>query len=199
MARPSLYERWLMPERPGMRQFLIAVVAWLSPLAFLSAASGDNPRALIASVVVGCGLGLGWCLATGWRWLQAAPVSTVVVLATCFASASNLEMVPRWDAAVLAHRAITAALFYIEARTIDGSAPAPSYSTGEGTSLFTVREDAAGRLVCLFTSEPIRRWSVRGWRDACYVLVLADSSRSVLHSRADLDHALAPLTRGAAP
>ncbi len=197
MATTAGWERWLLPDRPGSRQFIIAVVAWLLPLAFLHTSEGTDPRALIASVVIGCGLGLGWLAAAGWRWLRTAPVTTCIVLLTCFASAANLELVPRWDALVRARHAADAGEFYLQQRTLGGSAELPTYGTGIGRRSFSLDQDGAGGMRCLYTSEPIMRWSVRGWRPACFVVVLKDGTSLVVRTRDRLEETV--LARTGAP
>src|SRR3954469_9324378 len=140
----AAYDRWLMPEQPGMRQFLIAVVAWLLPLAFLHTSEGSNVNALAVSITVGCGVGIAWSVSTGARWLRAAPVSAVIVLLACFASAANLELVPRWDTLVLAQRAKSAMEFYVDDRLSGRRSDPPTYGTGVGRVACAVEEDAAG-------------------------------------------------------
>lgn len=190
MASPRAWERWLLPDRPGLRQFLLAALALLLPLVWLQPVEGTDPRALIASVAIGCGLGLGWSIACGWRWLRAAPLSSLMVLLTCFASLVNLSLVPRWDALVRVRRAKESADFYLQRRTIDGVATAPpTYATGDGEHPFLV-DERHGRLACLYTDTPILRWSVRGLVPACYLLVYPDGSDQVLRTQAELEHAV---------
>jgi hypothetical protein len=199
MERSSGWERWLLPDRPGSRQFVIALGAWLLPLIFLRSDEGTDPRVLIISLAIGCGLGLGWSAAAGWRWLRQAPCTTLMVLAACFASAANLELVPRWDALVRAHHAADSGAFYIQRRTADGSAEVPRYATGLDRRPFIIDQDAGGRLRCLYTGEPILRWSVAGWHPACFVVVLADGTSLLERTHEDLERAVAERTGAPLP
>jgi hypothetical protein len=169
-----------------MRQFLIAVVAWLLPLAFLHSSEGSNLPALAVSITIGCGLGLAWLLANGARWFTAAPVSAAIVLLACFASAANLELVPRWDALVLARRAMSSMEFYVQDRREHRDAAAPTYNAGAGRVACQLDEDAAGALRDVFTPEPIRRWTPIGFRASCFVLVRADGTAEIARNAADL-------------
>jgi hypothetical protein len=187
----AAYDRWLMPERPGLRQFLIAVVAWLLPLAFLHTDEGSNANALAVSITVGCGLGIAWSVSTGARWLRAAPVSAAIVLLACFASAANVELVPRWDTLVLAQRAKSAMEFYVNDRLAGRHPEAPTYSTCLGRAACAVDADASGKLRYLWTPEPIQRWSPVGFRPSCYVLVRADGGAEIARDAADLARARA--------
>jgi hypothetical protein len=191
MARAGGWERWLLPDRPGSRQFVIALVALLLPLPFLRANEGTDPWVLMVSLVCGCGLGAGWLLAAGWRWLRLSPATTVMVLLTCFASAGNLELIPRWDALVRAHHAADSGAFYLQQRAADGAAEVPRYATGLDRRPFTLDQDANGRLRCLYTGEPILRWSVRGWHPACFVVVLADGTSLLVRTHEELERAIA--------
>jgi hypothetical protein len=189
MWRPA-YDRWLMPERPGSRQFLIALAAWTLPLLCLHSNEGSNAEALMVSITVGCGLGLAWTVATGWRWLRAAPVSAVVVLLACFASAANLELMPRWDTLVRARRAMSTLEAYVQERAAGRVADRPSYETGSGRALCTERDDATGHLLYAWTPEPILRWTPFGFRPSCYVVVRADLSGVVVKNGAELERSL---------
>jgi hypothetical protein len=189
----QIYERWLMPDQPGLRQFLLAIIAWLLPLMCLHSSEGTDPRVLILSIGIGCGLGLAWTLTTGWRWLRQAPMSTLVVLLACFAAASNLELMPRWDALLCARRAQSALAFYLQAGPgVDHAGP-PPYATGIGEGRSQVVSDAQGRVLGAYTRDPIMRWSPMGFRPGCYVLVRSDGTAMLLRDAAALEGALAQL------
>ncbi len=196
----TTYERWLLPERPGLRQLGIGIVALLLPLGCLLDGDGTNVYALVLSITVGCGLGIAWAWLCGWQWLRVAPVSAVFVFATCFASLANIELMPRWDVLVRAHRAMSDLQFYVHARLEGRDAELRSYNTGPGRALFVaVSDPASGRLRYVCTGEPIQRWTPVGYRPSCYVLVRADGSGQVLKNASEFAAARAAIGAETAP
>ncbi|MBA2482798.1 MAG: hypothetical protein H0V44_19205 [Planctomycetes bacterium] len=184
----SLHERWLLPERPGMRQFLIALAALLLPIASLLHSEGTHVASLVASITIGCGLGIAWMALTGWQWLKLAPVNSVCVFLTCFGSLGNLELMPRWDVALRAREALSDLQFYARERGQGRTAELRDYDTGPAKARFReITRPADGRLITAFTGDPIQRWSPFGFKPSCYVMIRADGTWSVVKNRDELN------------
>jgi len=191
--RPPAWQRLLLPDRPGLPQFLLGLIALLLPLVGLHDRRGIDPFALVLSVSLGCALGVSWLWLLGRTWMKHAPVNALCVYAMCFASLIHLDVMPRWDALVRAQSAMD----YLENYLADRNAGRPvdlrPYDTGNGQARFTIRTGADGRPVLLYTpeSDPIMRWTPIGWRPGCYVVVKSDGTGQVLRNSEALDAALA--------
>jgi hypothetical protein len=183
-----MHERWLLPERPGMRQFIIALFALLLPIASLLRSEGTNVTALVASITIGCGLGIAWMWLAGWQWLKVAPVNAVCVFLTCFASLANLELMPRWDVALRAREALNDLQFYARERGQGHQVELRDYDTGPAKARFReINRRDDGRLLTAYTGDPIQRWTPFGFRPSCYVLIRGDGTWSVVRKKAELD------------
>jgi len=191
------YERWLMPDRPGLRQFLLVLVVWLLPLLCLRSSDGTDPHVLAWSVGLGAGLGLAWALTTGGRWIQRAPLSTVVVFLCCAAAAYNIALMPRWDALLRALRAEEALNVFLE-QDPQHQAP-PPYATGQGSGQAALIVDARHTVLGAYTRDPILRWTPLGFRPACYVVVRVSGQPTVVRTPGDLAQLLTAITAGAPP
>ncbi len=191
--RPGAWQRLLLPERPGLPQFLLGLCALLLPLVGLHDRHGIDPLALVLSVSLGCALGASWLVLLGRTWMRLAPVNAVCVYAMCFASLVHLDVMPRWDALVRAQSAMDLLQAYVADRAAGHAVELRPYDTGNGQARFTVRTDAAGRPTLLYTppSDPIMRWTPIGWRPGCFVVVKSDGSGQVLRNAEALDAALA--------
>jgi len=186
------YDRWLMPDQPGLRQLLIVLVLWLLPLLCLRTSDGTDPHLLVWSVGLGAGLGLAWALTTGGRWLGRAPISTVVVFLCCLGAAANLVLMPRWDALLRALHAEEALILYLEQSDPAHQVP-PPYATGQGAGLAELITDAHQAVLGAYTRDPILRWTPWGFRPACYVVVRASGQPTVVRNAADLATLLATI------
>lgn len=193
------WQRLLLPEHPGLPQFLFGLIALLLPMLGLHNEHGIDPRQLVLSVSIGCALGVSWTWLLGRAWWRKAPINTVCVLAMCFGTLVNLDVMPRWDALVRAQVAMDFLRSYVADRAAGREVPMRAYDTGDGQARFVVRTGADGRLLAIYTpeSDPIMRWTPIGWRPGCFVVMRGDGNGQVLRNPEALNDALAGIPAGA--
>lgn len=169
MAAPEPFlQRWLLPERPGLRQFSLALLAFLLPLAGVPSGREGLALLLALSLTFGAGLALAWLLLRARPWFALRPGMAVVVLLMGFASLLNLDLLPRWETALRA-AALARALEGWSASPAD---PLPEYHTGERYAACVSGPEPWAAS----TPVPLRRWTPWGWRDACLLRLRRDGT-----------------------
>ncbi len=186
----SIQERWLLPERPGMRQFVIVLGALLLPIACLMSSEAISVPALVISITIGCGLGIAWTALTGWQWLKRAPVNSLCVFVTAFGSLANLELMPRWEVAVRARNTLGYLQHYAQTRSEGRTIELSDYDTGPVKARFRQVDREDGKLLAVYTASPLQRWTPFGFRPGCYVLVRGDGTWQVVKTEKELEAVL---------
>ena len=167
------WQAWLLPARPGLRQFALAAAALLLPAPALLAGPDWMLPAMACAVTLGGGLGLGWALTVGRHWLARAPASAAGVLLVSFACLAHLQLMPYWNL-VLRARAVREDLRWaLVSPPVDaGRLEEPTYDCGPYRSTLEVRR--LGGEVMAHTPEPLQRWSPFGWRGSWFLLLRGD-------------------------
>jgi hypothetical protein len=191
------WQQWLLSDRPRLSHFLVGALTLLLPVgAGIFGPAGVLPAMGIAAIIGG-GLGIGWTLACGLRWLRASPVMAVGVLTMALASLGNLHLMPRWEVLLRSNVAAAEARTWVITNQENRSALPPLYNSGDGPVRFatTSTTPADGpQAIQLFTPKAFNRWSLFGRTDSCFMIIRRDGSPQVLRTRADLDAALGTLT-----
>lgn len=184
------WQRWLVPDRPGLRPFLLAAFALVLPLPAVFLGAEWVLYAMAAGVVIGCGLGLGWALLYLPTWFARAPLAAAAVLLTCAGSVLHVVVMPRWDLVLRLRHAKQELERYRLAREAGVAGEAPTYLRGGGeTARFASALVAGGRAVA-WTPLPLRRWTPRGWVDDCWLVLRAGNEVETLWRGAELESAL---------
>lgn len=187
------WQQWLLSERPRLSHFLIGALTLLLPVgAGIFGPAGVLPAMGIAAIIGG-GLGIGWTLACGVRWLRVSPVMAVGVLTMALASLGNLHLMPRWEVLLRSNVAAAEARIWVTSNQENRSVLPPMYNSGDAPVRFatTATTPADGlQAVLLYTPKAFNRWSLFGRTDSCFMIVRRDGSSKVLRTRADLDAAL---------
>jgi hypothetical protein len=187
------WQRWLLPDRPGMPHFLFGAVFLVLPAAARGLGTAAIIPAMAVAAILGGGLGLGWLLACGVRWLRAAPVTSLCVFAMSLGCLGHLYIMPRWEVMLRAHAAAQDAERYLMAVRGGAEAAVPTYDAGPNHPRFRLVERPADDGVALYTPEPLQRWTPFGYRDSCWLAVRRDGSAKMLKTaellRAELDAA----------
>lgn len=184
---------WLLPETPRLSHFLVGAGALLLP----AAAGILGPEGLLpamgAAAVIGGGLGLGWLLACGPRWLHRAPVRAVMVLAMSLGCLGHLAVMPRWEVLLRANAAIAEARSWLADSPDARTALPPLYDSGNGPLRFAeVAPPRTGTdAIMLYTPQALTRWSAFGRVESCYIIVRRDGSAQVLRTGSERDALLA--------
>lgn len=187
------WHRWLLAERPRLSHFLVGATALLLPaVAGIFGPQGILPAMSVAAVIGG-GLGLGWLLACGPRWLRQAPVMAIGVLTMALACLGHLAVMPRWEVLLRANVAIADARAWIRDNPENRPVLPPTYASGEGPVRFSVGDaaDDAPQAIALYTPQALTRWSAFGRVESCFIVVRRDGSAQVLRTIADRDAVLA--------
>ena len=71
------WQAWILPERPGLRQFALGAFALILPVPALIFGEDSVIPAMVAAVTLGVGLGLGWAIVYGRAWFERSPVSAI--------------------------------------------------------------------------------------------------------------------------
>ncbi len=188
MGPSAIWQLWIVPDRPGLRQLLLAIIAVITPIPVAFAGAHWWLPALVGSVTLGVGLGLVWLLVCGWTWLRRAPMSGAAVLVLAFGSAINLDLLPRVEVLMRAQAAARDADWWWNQTKVGVTLDPPVYDAGDRLLPFTL--PATGAVVA-YTAEPLRRWSWRGPRDSAYVILHRDGVRKVVKTAADVQAELA--------
>ncbi len=166
MAGPW-WQEWLIPGRPGLRQFLLAAGALLLPTPALLLGPEWMLPAMVSTITIGGGLGIGWALTVGPAWLRRAPASAVGVFALALACLAHLQLMPYWNL-VLRAQALRSDFSAWLAAGGDRQNE-PTYDCGPYRSLLQI--ERAGAAVTAHTPEPLHRWTPFGWRGHWYLLL----------------------------
>jgi len=183
MIATAIWQLWIVPDRPGLRQLLLVIIAVITPIPVAFAGAQWWLPVLVGSVTLGVGLGLVWLLLCGWPWLRRAPLSSLAVLSLAFGSAINLDLLPRVEVLLRAQAATREADWWWSQTKAGVPLDPPVYDAGDRLLPFTL--PATGAVVA-YTAEPLRRWSWRGPRNSAYVLLRRDGERKVVKTASDL-------------
>jgi len=187
------WHRWLLAERPRLSHFLVGAMALLLPAAAgIFGPDGILPAMGIAAVIGG-GLGLGWTLACGPRWLRQAPVMAIGVLTMSLACLGHLAVMPRWEVLLRANAAIADARAWVQDSPENRPTLPPTYASGDGPIRFSIGKPVsdASQAIVLFTPQALTRWSAFGRVESCFIVIRRDGSAQVLRTVADRDAVLA--------
>ena len=187
------WHRWLLAERPRLSHFMVGAFALLLPaVAGIFGPNGILPAMSIAAVIGG-GLGLGWTLACGPRWLRQAPVMAIGVLTMALACLGHLAVMPRLEVLLRANTAIADARAWVQDSPENRTTLPPIYASGEGPVRFNPGDPANESLqaIALYTPQALTRWSPFGRVDSCFIVIRRDGSAQVLRTIADRDAVLA--------
>jgi len=194
------WQKWLLPEQPGLRQFAIGALAILLPLPALLFGPERVIPAMAVGITLGVGLGLGWAVLYGRTWFARAPISALGVFAITFGCLLHVAVMPRWELLLRLKLARQQLAWYQLGREAGSVVEPPRYQRGEDEQRFAVVPGAKGREVAAYTPLPLRRWSPFGWSGNCWLLLRADGEIETLWSRAELAAAMpAAATEHAAP
>jgi len=171
------WQAWLLPERPGMTQFMFGALCLVLPVAAIGIGTQWILPAMGVAATLGGGVGIGWALACAPRWLRIAPVTGLCVLAMALGCLLHLYLMPRLE--VWLRWAATVDEVRVYLRTIKGGdiASLPSYDAGLSRPRLHQVEHPPAHGVVLYTKEAFQRWTLSGYRDSCY-LVFYDDGRS---------------------
>lgn len=187
------WQRWLLAEEPRLSHFLVGAAALLLP----AAAGIFGPQSILPAMAVaaisGGGLGLGWTLACGPRWLRRAPVMTIGVLTMALGCLGHLAIMPRWEVLLRANSAIADARAWLHHQHEEPGTLPPTYDSGDGPVRFTQVEPPSDRphALTLYTPQALTRWSPFGRTESCFIIVRDDGSVQVLRTSAERDAVLA--------
>ena len=187
------WQRWLLSEVPRLSHFLVGAGALLLPAAAgIFGPDGILPAMSVAAVVGG-GLGLGWMLACGPRWLRRAPVMAIGVLTMSLACLGHLAVMPRWEVLLRANTAIAEARAWLQDSPENRPTLPPTYASGDGPIRFSLGDPAKDgpQAIALFTPQALTRWSPFGRVESCFIVIRRDGSAQVLRTVADRDAVLA--------
>jgi hypothetical protein len=184
---------WLLPETPRLSHFLVGAGSLLLPVAAgILGPDGILPAMGVASVIGG-GLGLGWLLACGPRWLHRTPVRALGVLTMALGCLGHLAVMPRWEVLLRANAAIAEARTWLANPPEERTTLPPLYDSGNGPVRFaetTPTRDGKDAVV-LYTPQALTRWSALGRVESCYIVVRRDGTAQVLRTGAERDALLA--------
>lgn len=187
------WHRWLLAERPRLSHFLVGALALLLPAAAGIAGPDVILPAMGIAAIIGGGLGLGWTLACGLRWLRVAPVMTIGVLSMSLACFGHLAVMPRWEVLLRANTAIADARAWVQDNPENRPTLPPTYASGDGSVRFSAGNPANDepQAIALFTPQALTRWSPFGRVESCFIVIRRDGSAQVLRTVADRDAVLA--------
>lgn len=192
------WQRWLVPDRPGIRQFALVAVALGAPLPAVMIGPEWVMPALAGGIILGLGLGVGWGALYARTWLRAAPVTTLTIFACALLCLLHVEVLPRWDLLLRLRQAqADFARYATEVASIPDT-PLPIYVRGPDQ----VRAAAGDARVAAWTHVPLRRWSPFGWQDRVWLVQPRQGDTVICWNRAELDQALGrgqPLPRPESP
>ena len=191
-APEPAWQKWLLPEVPGLRQFAIGAVAILLPLPAVLFGPEQVIPAMAAGITLGVGLGLGWALLYARSWFRRAPISAMGVFAITFGCLLHVAVMPRWELLLRLKDARQQLGYFQLLRAANTTSEPPRYQRGQDEQRFAVVLGASGRAVVLYTPLPLRRWSLFGWRDNCWLILRANGEVETLWSATEWAAAMPP-------
>lgn len=185
MAEPW-WQRWLVPDRPGIRQFVLMALALIAPLPAVMIGPDWVVPALAVGITLGLGLGLGWGVLYARTWFRAAPVTTLVIFACSALCLLHVEVIPRWDLLLrLQHGRHEFRRFAIEVASIP-TTPLPIYMRGPDQ----VRAVRGEHDIVVWTHVPLRRWTPFGWKERAWLVQPVDGDTIICWNRSELAAAM---------
>jgi len=182
------WHRWLLSDRPGVRQFALGAVAMLLPLPAVFFGPDQIIPAMAVGIAIGVGLGVGWVLLFVRIWMRTAPVAALGVYLMCFGCLFHVEVMPRWELILrLLDTKHSIERWGLE-REAGRVSPPPMYRSGEGRSQCQIHSDARGEVV--FTPVPLQRWSWSGWRGTSYLILRGKGEVITVWNETDLQQVL---------
>jgi hypothetical protein len=187
------WQRWLLAERPRLSHFLVGAVALLFPAGTAIAGPHVILPAMGIATVVGGGLGVGWLLACGPRWLLRAPVMSLGVLIMTLGCLGHLAIMPRWEVFMRANSAIAEARNWLLSTPSERTSLPPMYDSGEGPERFVLINDANDETPVsgLMTPRALTRWGMFGRVESCFIVVHQDGTAHLLHTAVERKAVLA--------
>jgi hypothetical protein len=187
------WHQWLLSDRPRLSHFLVGAGALLLPAAAGILGPDGILPAMSVAAVVGGGLGVGWTLACGPRWLQRSPVMAIGVLTMALACLGHLAVMPRWEVLLRANAAIAEARIWVLDSPENRPSLPPTYASGDGPLRFHLGDQGndSPQAIALYTPQALTRWSPFGRVDSCFIVIRRDGSAQVLRTVADRDAVLA--------
>jgi len=185
MADPW-WQSWLVPDRPGIRQFALVAVALGAPLPAVMIGPEWVMPALAGGVILGLGLGVGWGVLYARAWLRAAPVTTLTIFACALLCLLHVEVLPRWDLLLRLRQAQADFTRYATEVASIPDTPLPIYVRGPDQ----VRAAAGDARIAAWTHVPFRRWSPLGWQDRIWLVQPRQGETVICWNHAELDQAL---------
>jgi len=168
---------WLLPDRPGLRQFWLMALAFTLPVCGLAAPPHLLPWLIVYAVTTGFGLALAWFVVTGKRWLRERPVTATLIFLAGFANLAHLDLLPRFEVSLRA----SSAARDLAAWSHQPGDRLPDYNAGRSRQVFV---PGSGEIIA-WTAQPLQRWTPIGWKDSCRVYLRASG---VTVEKAGIDH-----------
>lgn len=182
------WQRWLLPERPGVRQFALGALALLLPVPAVLLGPDQVMPAMAAGITMGVGLGLGWLVLFASPWLRAAPIAALGVFAVCFGCLFHVAVLPRWELLLRVQSTKRSLERWGLERAAGSLAPPPSYRRGEDRPLCIAGPPGSG--VIVYTPMPLQRWSLFGWKDNASLALRGTGEVVTVWTPAELDRLL---------
>lgn len=180
----SWWQSWLVPDRPGLRQFVIVAFALLAPVPAVLLGPEMVLPALAAGLTVGLGFGIGWAFLYGGTWFRQSPLNTIAIFACAAACLLHLEVLPRWDVILRVGPARDEfTRFTVDYATNQGT-PLPHYQRGPEQQR---AEPGPTERVLIWTALPLRRWTLTGWQDRVWIVAPKKGEVVIIWNRQDLE------------
>jgi len=182
----SWWQLWLVPDRPGIRQFVLVALALAAPLPAVMIGPDWVLPALAGGIILGLGLGVGWSVLYARQWLRAAPVTTVVVFALAALCLLHVEILPRWELLLRLQQARQEFTSYAVVAASAPETPPPRYARGPDQVIAARGENG----ILVWTHVPLRRWSPWGWLDRAWLVQPHQGEAIICWNRTELERAL---------
>lgn len=180
------WQLWLVPDRPGIRQFILVALALAAPLPAVMIGPDWVLPALAGGIILGLGLGVGWGVLYARVWLRAAPVTTVVIFALAALCLLHVEVLPRWEFLLRLQQTRQEFTSYAVEAANAPDTPPPRYARGPDHVIAARGEHG----VLAWTHVPLRRWSPWGWLERAWIVQPEQGVPIICWTRAELDKAL---------
>jgi hypothetical protein len=177
MGVKTAHTGWLLPDRPGLRQFWLMAQAFTLPLCGLAGPPQLLPWLIIYAVTTGFGLALAWFVVAGRQWLVARPVTAGLIFLAGLANLAHLDLLPRFEVSLRA----SAAARDLAAWSRQPGDALPEYDAGRTRQTFA---RGSGEVLA-WTAQPLQRWTPIGWRDSCRMYLRTEG---VVIEKAGVDH-----------